>query len=210
MWKKCQGTSFISYFYLRSGLRSRIRMHMFLILPDSDPQVIAINLVFAVIFKVNDGNSRLRIHVPHGDPDPLVRGIYLRIRIHPQNVLHPQHSLQSNSLPDHRHFCLNSMLILRLVFYYIQRKVFCLKLRTGSNSRSFLHFLKLALNRMERSTLLHLRSMTDKLSSSMPSCLEVGLCRRSLPFLAERYFFTIPTDLKSRNGPIIHAKLRSM
>ena len=37
---------------------------------------------FAGILKVNDENSRIRIQDP--DPDPLVRGMNPRIRIHPK------------------------------------------------------------------------------------------------------------------------------
>ncbi len=40
------------------------------------------NLYFAGILKVNDENSRIRIQDP--DPDPLVRGMDPRIRIHPK------------------------------------------------------------------------------------------------------------------------------
>ncbi len=38
--------------------------------------------VFAGILKINDENSRIRIQDP--DPDPLVRGMDPRIRIHPK------------------------------------------------------------------------------------------------------------------------------
>jgi hypothetical protein len=34
--------------------------------------------------KVNDENSRIRIQVPDPNPDPLVRGMDPRIRIHPK------------------------------------------------------------------------------------------------------------------------------
>jgi hypothetical protein len=37
-------------------------------------------LRFLKVFKVNDENSRIRSHDP--DPDPLVKGMDLRIRIH--------------------------------------------------------------------------------------------------------------------------------
>ena len=40
------------------------------------------NKFFAGILKVNDQNSRIRIQDP--DPDPLVRGMDPRIRIHPK------------------------------------------------------------------------------------------------------------------------------
>jgi len=38
--------------------------------------------------KINDENGRIRIP----DPDPLVRGMDPRIRIHPQNIMDPEHS----------------------------------------------------------------------------------------------------------------------
>jgi hypothetical protein len=40
------------------------------------------NLFMAGILKVNDENSRIRIQDP--DPDPLLRGMDPRIRIHPK------------------------------------------------------------------------------------------------------------------------------
>ena len=40
------------------------------------------NYFFAGILKVNDENRRIRIQDP--DPDPLVRGMDPRIRIHPK------------------------------------------------------------------------------------------------------------------------------
>jgi hypothetical protein len=39
-------------------------------------------LFFASILKVNDENNRILIQDPDLDPDPLVRGIDSRIRIH--------------------------------------------------------------------------------------------------------------------------------
>ena len=48
-------------------------------------------LVFAGILKVNDENRRIRIQDPDPNPDPLVRGMDPRIRIHPKNVMDPQH-----------------------------------------------------------------------------------------------------------------------
>ncbi len=42
------------------------------------------NLFFAGILKVNDENSRIRIQDPDPIPDPLVRGMDPRIRIHPK------------------------------------------------------------------------------------------------------------------------------
>jgi hypothetical protein len=49
------------------------------------------NQFFAIILKVNDENSRIRIRIQ--DPDPLVRSMdpRIRIRIHPQNVMDPEH-----------------------------------------------------------------------------------------------------------------------
>ncbi len=51
------------------------------------------NLFFAGILKLNDENSRIRIQ--DSDPDPLVRSMdpRIRIRIHPQNVMDPEHVL---------------------------------------------------------------------------------------------------------------------
>jgi hypothetical protein len=42
------------------------------------------NLFFAGILKVNDENSRIRDPNTDPDPDPLVRGMDPRIRIHPK------------------------------------------------------------------------------------------------------------------------------
>jgi hypothetical protein len=48
---------------------------------------IVLNYFFAGILKVNDENGRIRIQ------DPLVRSMdpRIRIRIHPQNVIDPEH-----------------------------------------------------------------------------------------------------------------------
>jgi hypothetical protein len=51
----------------------------------SNKQKILKNYIFVDILKVKDENSRIRIQ----DPDPLVRGMDPRIRIH-QNVMDPQ------------------------------------------------------------------------------------------------------------------------
>jgi hypothetical protein len=48
--------------------------------------------------KVNDENSRIRIQDP--DPEPLVRGMDPRIRIH-QNVMDPEHWLKRRVADGH-------------------------------------------------------------------------------------------------------------